>query len=289
MTDKKQITRVAAYGLVLRENQILLCRISDQLPRLAGQWTLPGGGIDFQENPIDAMIREVREETGLIVANNGLAGVDSNAIDAGDTDFHAIRIIYHTNILGGELTNEIDGTTDLCQWWALEDTKGIDLVDLAESGLNMLAAMANPQTQPYSIVSAGTASSHHLDQLRGWFESEWGHIDPFEGNHEGVKIPRPILALDAQERLAGGLAFSTANRPGAKDIAVWVNTLLVAPEHRRTGLASRLVQEAHVRAADLGVRKLYVLSDVPALYEKLAWRVIERTGADTILSKELAD
>ena len=149
--------------------------------------------------------------------------------------------------------------------------------------------MANPQTQVYSIVSAGAASSQHLDQLRGWFESEWGDIDPFEGNHEGIQVPRPILALDTQKHLAGGLAFSSANRPGSEDIAVWVNALLVAPEHRRAGLASRLVQEAHDRAADLGVQNLYVLSDVPAVYEKLAWRVIERTGADTILIKNLAD
>ena len=148
--------------------------------------------------------------------------------------------------------------------------------------------MTNPQPQPYSIVSGASASVHQLDLLRDWFVSEWGDIDPFEGNHGGVQVPSPILALDAQKRLAGGLAFSSANRPGVEDIGVWVNALLVAPEHRRTGLASKLVQEAHVRAADLGVQELYVLSDVPALYEKLAWRVIERSGADTILIKDLA-
>jgi 8-oxo-dGTP diphosphatase len=136
--DKKQITRVAAYGLVLQESQILLCRISNQLPRLAGQWTLPGGGIDFCESPIDAMVREVREETGLIVSDCGLAGVDSKAIETDDAEYHAIRIIYHTTILGGELTNEIAGTTDLCKWWAIEEAGSINLVDLAATGLNML-------------------------------------------------------------------------------------------------------------------------------------------------------
>lgn len=148
--------------------------------------------------------------------------------------------------------------------------------------------IANPVTQAFSIVSGSSASPPLVDQLRGWFESEWGEIDPFEGNHDDVQVPRPILALDAQRRLAGGLAFSSANQPGSEDIAVWINALLVAPEHRRTGLASRLVQEAHDRAAELGVQRLFVRSDVPALYEKLAWQLVERSGPDSILTKDLA-
>jgi GNAT superfamily N-acetyltransferase len=146
--------------------------------------------------------------------------------------------------------------------------------------------MANLQTQAYLVVGASLAP-HHLDQLRDWFESEWGRIDPFEGNHPGFEVPGPILALDAQKNLAGGLAFSSAQRPGGEEISVWINALLVAPEHRRTGLASRLIQEAHVRAAGLGVQKLYVLTDVPALYEKLAWQILEVADADTILVKDL--
>lgn len=39
-----QRTRVAAYGLITDGEHILLCRISQELPRIAGLWTLPGGG-----------------------------------------------------------------------------------------------------------------------------------------------------------------------------------------------------------------------------------------------------
>ncbi|MGK0222760.1 MAG: 8-oxo-dGTP diphosphatase, partial [Limisphaerales bacterium] len=104
------MTRVSAYGLVVDNENILLCRISDQLPRLKGQWTLPGGGLEFRESPIDAMIREVKEETGLLVESAGLQEVNSNEVDVNDTQYHGIRIIYMTNLLGGTLTNEIDGT-----------------------------------------------------------------------------------------------------------------------------------------------------------------------------------
>lgn len=38
-------------------------------------WTLPGGGIDPNEQPADAAVRECYEETGLLVKLDGLIGV----------------------------------------------------------------------------------------------------------------------------------------------------------------------------------------------------------------------
>jgi len=83
------------------------------------------------------MVREVHEETGLRVEETGLAAVDSLATSSTKQDFHAVRIIYHTRVLGGHLTNEIDGTTDLCQWWAIDELASIDRVDLAKLGCKL--------------------------------------------------------------------------------------------------------------------------------------------------------
>ena len=134
----RQVTRVAAYGLMRRRDEVLLCRISEQFPAMTGSWTLPGGGVEWREDPVDTMIREVEEETGLVVANTGLAGVNSNAVDVDDVHYHGIRIVYHANIVNGTLRNEIDGTTDLCQWWPKSQLDQITLVDLAEYGVNLL-------------------------------------------------------------------------------------------------------------------------------------------------------
>ena len=57
-TTKRQITRVAAYGLMLQDDSMMLCRISGAVPNYKGQWTLPGGGLDFGEDPADAVVRE---------------------------------------------------------------------------------------------------------------------------------------------------------------------------------------------------------------------------------------
>ena len=137
---KEQLTRIAAYGLVTHENKMLLCRISKELPRWQGQWTLPGGGLDFGEHPEDAVVREIEEETGLWVSVRSVATVDSKHDDSGIRDFHAIRIIYQAAYEGGELRFEVSGTTDYCKWCSQDDLTSMELVDIAVLGVALAFA-----------------------------------------------------------------------------------------------------------------------------------------------------
>lgn len=135
--SKNRIPRVAAYGLLVIEQKILLCRLSKRVHNIAGRWTLPGGGIEFGEDPIDAVKREVFEETGLEIRVKSLAGVNSFASENRDRNFHSIRIIYHTELLGGELRAEVNGSTDLCGWHTHLEARQLPLVNLADLGLEM--------------------------------------------------------------------------------------------------------------------------------------------------------
>ncbi len=124
-----RFTRVAAYGVIVDGDRILLCRLS--WPKVhAGRWTLPGGGLDFGEPPQNAMVREVREETGLEVVAAGLLGVDSICAPTAYGDMHGIRIVYRATVVGGSLRNEVDGSTDLCQWWPRHEIPHDRIVDL---------------------------------------------------------------------------------------------------------------------------------------------------------------
>src|SRR5918992_972397 len=120
MTDApRRMTRVAAYALCVDGDRILLSRIAQGATSSSdGMWTLPGGGLDFGEHPRDAAVRELEEETGLVGEVVELADVDSwagrfvNPTDGLNTEFHGIRIIYRVRVIGGQLRDEIGGSSD---------------------------------------------------------------------------------------------------------------------------------------------------------------------------------
>jgi 8-oxo-dGTP diphosphatase len=113
-----KIRRVGAYGLCRDDRgRVLLARNSDR-SEFPGLWSLPGGGVEHGEHPDDAVVREFREETGLEVRVLGLHDVTADVARLPDTGHleHTDRIIYDVVPYGGNLSNEVEGTTDLVDW-----------------------------------------------------------------------------------------------------------------------------------------------------------------------------
>ncbi len=136
-------TRVASYALVEDESRrLLLVRIAPGYPA-AGKWTLPGGGLNFGEDPALGVLRELGEETGLTGEVIDLAFVHSYVRGAlpnhGLGAYHAIRIVYRVRITGGGLRDEIEESTDRAAWFALDEARALPLVDLAVTALDHLA------------------------------------------------------------------------------------------------------------------------------------------------------
>ena len=135
-------TRVAAYAVAHDdEGRILLCHISPSVG-VGDVWTLPGGGLDFGEAPEAAVLRELAEETGYAGELEGLAGVSDRMFhDADGADrMHAIRILYRVRIVGGELRDEADGSTDTCRWFTPREARQVRLGELARHALDLARA-----------------------------------------------------------------------------------------------------------------------------------------------------
>jgi len=123
-----------------------------------------------------------------------------------------------------------------------------------------------------------------LKQFREWVDAQWDEVDPFSGVAGGIFVPPPILAIDDQ-KLLGGLAFTSSSIPGGEEAGVWVNALLVATEYRRIGIASELIKAAVVEAGQFKLKELFVYTDVPELYQKLSWLVVDGPGESTVLKR----
>jgi ADP-ribose pyrophosphatase YjhB (NUDIX family) len=136
-----QRQRVAAYGVAVVSGRVLLTRLTALTSR-AGWWTLPGGGIDHGEDPRDAVVREVAEETGLVATVLELLDVYSSHFVGTspvgvDEDFHAIRIVYRVDVPAdvAPVVVDVGGTTDAAAWFPLEQLDQLPVVGLVHQAL----------------------------------------------------------------------------------------------------------------------------------------------------------
>ncbi len=109
-------------GIIFRGQEVFLIRRSQEPAR--GEWSLPGGAVEVGETVVEALRREVREETGLEIDVRDLSAV-VNRIVRDETG----AVIYHYVLLDF-----------LCQAIAGEPRAGSDCAELAAVSYGQLAA-----------------------------------------------------------------------------------------------------------------------------------------------------
>jgi 8-oxo-dGTP diphosphatase len=135
-------TRLAAYAVIVDDqDRILLTWFNGSTPG----WTLPGGGVEYDESLEEAVVREVREESGYDVevgrplTTHSFVGAHSRHTGH---PYKSVRVLYDATIVGGELgTLEVGGTTDFAQWVPLSD-------------------LADPRCAPCADIVAIAVSAH---------------------------------------------------------------------------------------------------------------------------------
>lgn len=114
------VVMVGTSAIVLDDKgRILAQQRSDN-----GLWGIPGGGIDPYEEPAEAAIREVFEETGLSVEITRLVGVfggkDQIKHYPNGDEFAYISVTFECRVIGGEIIPESDETLDV-KWLEIDN------------------------------------------------------------------------------------------------------------------------------------------------------------------------
>ena len=127
MQGPTRTQRIGAYAVVVRDDALLLTRVS-AIGYPPGWWALPGGGIDQGESPSAALVRELHEETGLTPTSVRLIDVhDVHTVAPGRgdqyEDYHGIHLLFAVDVSPDQTPRvvEQDGTTDAVEWVRLAD------------------------------------------------------------------------------------------------------------------------------------------------------------------------
>ncbi len=115
---------VGVGGVLIRDGKVLLIRRGK--PPLYGRWVVPGGTVELGESLEQALVREMREETGLeVVPLEVLTVFDRIERDGDRVVYHYVIVDYLCRWLGGEARAASDALE--AAWAALDDLPRFDL------------------------------------------------------------------------------------------------------------------------------------------------------------------
>lgn len=128
-------THVGAYGIIIKDNKIAL--IKKARGGYKGKLDLPGGGIEHNETPVEALHREIKEEVNCTVISEKLFDAISSNItwqmeENLLEDLHHIGILYLAEVKEDNLKEDADGL----------DSNGADWYEIDSLNKEMLSPFA---------------------------------------------------------------------------------------------------------------------------------------------------
>src|SRR3989344_5366646 len=101
--SKDKLTfRPSAYGVVIKDGHLLLNGFHEG-------WLLPGGGAEKGESMTEALVREIKEETGLTVRHGQLLNLQESfawPTEVPDTYFHVLTLHFLCTNPEGEISTD---------------------------------------------------------------------------------------------------------------------------------------------------------------------------------------
>lgn len=128
--------------------------VQERLPKPTNPWcglTFPGGHLEHGESIVESTIREMKEETGLLVSNLQNCGFVQWYNPAKDLQY--IVFLFKTNTYTGTLKDSAEGNV---RWMTLDEMRSGNLAPNMDCYIDVILNDNLPQV--YGVVGSGLTS-----------------------------------------------------------------------------------------------------------------------------------
>jgi 8-oxo-dGTP diphosphatase len=128
--------------------------VQERLPKPTNPWcglTFPGGHLEHGESIVESTIREMKEETGLLVSNLQNCGFVQWYNPAKDLQY--IVFLFKTNTYTGTLKDSAEGNV---RWMTLDEMRSGNLAPNMDRYIDVILNDNLPQV--YGVVGSGLTS-----------------------------------------------------------------------------------------------------------------------------------
>ncbi|KRG13662.1 DNA mismatch repair protein MutT [Virgibacillus soli] len=126
------------YAFIYKEDDKKILMVNN----MEGGWSLPGGAVEQGETLEQAVIREVREETGLTIEASEIIAVNEAKFE--EKGHHALMITFKAKIIEGEISiRDKDEIADI-EWVDLQ--RANELMPYHPNGVDSLMKASSPYT-----------------------------------------------------------------------------------------------------------------------------------------------
>lgn len=249
--------RTAVRAIIRRDGKTLLLRRASGRPTILGKYELPGGKLEYGEQPEDALARNLLEETSLTIQTAQLFDV-LTYIDHDDRDMQYVFILYLVSVGAGGEKITLSQNYDHYIW---KEMSNIQQSDLTESAKLLLG------------ISQQVVESVKKEELIGSDVTKTSNVDHVivysDGGSRGNPGPSAagFVVMNDQEHVLheGGMYLGIATNNTAEYHGV------------RLGLEKAL--EMGVHTVDFRIDSLLVVNQMNGIYQiknRELWPIHER-------------
>lgn len=154
--------RIAVRAIVRKDNKTLLLRRSAGRPDILGKYELPGGEIDYGEQPEDALTRHLEQKTQITIKTAQLFDVFTY-IDHDDRNIQYVFILYLVSWDSGTKL-KLNERYDHYIWKSMSEVQQDDLTESAKLLLG-ISQQQLTSVKEAELVGSDVSKSTDLDHV----------------------------------------------------------------------------------------------------------------------------